>query len=422
MMNVLIFPAGTEIGKEIYMSMRYIKDINIILAGSDYDNHARHYNEKYHIVPSVQNPDWVSELQSVIVRDNIDYVFPAHDDALLALSDNRELFTAHILCPSKKTCDITRYKSKTYQALEGLVPLPTVYPHVKNIDKWPVFVKPDRGQGALGAKLVNNIEALNFALSEDNSLIICEFLPGEEYTVDCFTDRDKGLVFCQPRLRSRIRSGIAATSELTNITGMEDYANIISDELNLHGAWFFQIKRSEDGIMKVMEVAPRIAGTMALNRVNGVNFPVLTIYEFLRVPVSIRTTFENLKITRSLVNQFSYNVHFNHVYIDYDDTIIIKNRVNTKIIAFLYDCINDGKKINLITKHKGDLDASLNKYRLSHLFDSIFHISPTDHKSDFIYHKDSIFIDDSFYEREMVSTSLQIPVFDVSMMDVFTNE
>ena len=124
MINVLIFPAGTEIGREIYLSLRNEKNINLVLAGADYDSHARHYACGYHIVPDVSHQDGLPALQTLLVQESIDYIFPAHDEVLLFLSENRDALSATVLCPSQEACRITRFKSKTYQALKGTVPLP----------------------------------------------------------------------------------------------------------------------------------------------------------------------------------------------------------------------------------------------------------------------------------------------------------
>lgn len=421
MLNILIFPAGTEIGKEIYMSLVNIKGIKVTLAGSDYDNHARHYYENYHILPSVEINGWIKKFQKLIESECIDYIFPAHDDALLALSDNRDFFKAQILCPSKATCKITRFKSLTYQMLSEIVPVPHVYYDINKINKWPVFVKPDRGQGAQGAQKIANKAALEIVLSENKGIIVSEFLSGEEYTIDCFTDRDAGLLYCQPRRRTQIKAGIAVSSDLVKLEGIEQYADSISQKLNIYGAWFFQVKSAEDGVLKVMEVAPRIAGTMALSRANGVNLPELTVYEHLRKSFVIQPHSHTVRITRSLMNQYSYDLKFQHVYVDYDDTIIVNEKINIQVISFLYKCINRGIKIHLITKHQGDIYSSLDKYRLRQLFDTVIHLSFFEDKCEFIVNRDAIFIDDSFSERIRVANKIKIPVFDVSMIEVLNN-
>ena len=334
------------------------------------------------------------------------------------LSENRTDLSATVLCPPKQTCRITRSKKKTYQLLKNIIPVPTVYNEIDEITQWPVFVKPDRGQGAQGAMRVDTQEMLLSLRAQEKGLIICEYLSGEEYTVDCFSDREKGLLFCQPRIRSRIRSGIAMSSELVSIPGVEAYAHSIAKNLHLYGAWFFQLKRSSGGVMTLLEVAPRIAGTMALNRVAGINFSILTIYESMRKDIKILPTNKNLRITRSLSNKYTHNIKFEHVYIDYDDTIVIKDKLCLPIITFLYQCINNGIKVHLITRHAGNIIQELKKRRILNIFDNIFHLNNNDKKSDYISEISAIFIDDSFAERLEVFNRKKIAIFDNSMIEM----
>lgn len=422
MINVLIFPAGTEIGREIYQSLRCEKNINLSLAGADYDSHARHYTCEYHIVPNVTHHDWLPTLQALLLQENIDYIFPAHDEALLALSESRAQLSATVLCPSEETCLITRFKSKTYQALKDVVPIPRLFNDPSEIEQWPVFVKPDRGQGAQGAMRVDTPEMLASIRAEGDGLIVCEYLNGDEYTVDCFSDRETGVLFCQPRIRSRIRGGIAMTSTLVNLPEVDAYAKAISQRLQLYGAWFFQLKRSSSGILTLLEVAPRIAGTMALNRANGINFAMLTLYESMRINITLHTVCEDLQITRSLTNHYTHSLKFRHVYIDYDDTVIIKNKLCVPVFTFLCQCLNRGIKIHLITRHTGDIHGELNMRRIGNFFDSITHLGKSDKKSNYIREADAIFIDDSFSERNEVFSATAIPVFDISMLEILKCE
>lgn len=418
MINVLIFPAGTEIGREIYLSLRNEKNINLVLAGADYDSHARHYACEYHVVPDVTHHDGLPVLHALLVQESIDYIFPAHDDALLFLSENRKALSATVLCPSQETCRITRFKSKTYQALKGAVPLPAVFNDPSAIAQWPVFVKPDRGQGAQGALRVDSPERLASILAERNDLIICEYLNGEEFTVDCFSDRAQGLLFCQPRIRSRIRAGIAMTSTLVSLPEVDAYARAISQKLQLYGAWFFQLKRSASGTLTLLEVAPRIAGTMALNRVAGINFAMLTLYESMRVNINILPTINDIQITRSLSNRYQHKIKFKHVYIDYDDTIVNNGKLCLLVITFLYQCINNGIKLHLITRHAGNIHSSLREMRLDNVFDTITHLGQKDKKSIYITERNAIFIDDSFRERLDVFSHTQIPTFDINQIEM----
>ncbi len=86
-----------------------------------------------------------------------------------------------------------------------------------------------------------------------------------------------------------------------------------------------------------------------------------------------------------------------------DDCLIVDGKVNYELVAFLYKAIDEGKYICLITRHRGDLQAILKKYRLSQIFDEIVHVTDGRPKSDFMTAEKAVFIDDSFAERTQVT-------------------
>jgi len=293
---------------------------------------------------------------------------------------------------------------------------------VSEVDKFPVFVKPDVGQGSQYASKVDNLETLEVILRNNPNLIISEYLPGKEYTVDCFTDRRKGLLFCGGRERIRIRAGISMNSKPVDAkTSMlfRKVAKVISDELDFHGAWFFQLKIDSSGSFKLLEIAPRISGTMATYRVLGVNFALLSIYENEGADIMIMRNNCNVQIDKALENRYKHNLKYNKVYVDLDDTLIIDDKVNPQLIQFLYQSLNKGCKLVLITKttRQGNIQSILKQFRLGGIFDETIFLKKSESKFDFINPQGSIFIDDSFTERKAVFDRLGIPTFDCSMIE-----
>lgn len=422
MINVLISPAGTEIGREIWLSLRYEKAVKLFLAGSDYDNHARYNDMQYHILPSVNEDGWLQALEAFVLLYDIHFIFPAHDDVLLAYAQHQSEISAKIVSSGIECCEITRYKSRTYASLQDIISVPRCYGSAEEVESWPVFIKPDRGQGALGALRINDKSTLEIQLRDNHDLLISEYLPGAEYTVDCFTQEKYGVIFCQPRTRERIRAGISMASETVELPGILEMAQAISARLKLKGAWFFQVKKAANGMLTLLEVAPRIAGTMAVNRVRGVNFALLSLYEHQGLPVTIDALKPTNRISRALTNRFRCDIPFSHVYVDFDDTIIIHNKLCLPLIHFLYQCVNEGIPCYLISRHDGDLQYQLKRWHLEALFDRVFHISRDEKKSGYITQPDAIFIDDSFRERQEVHQALGINTFDVSMLDLLLKE
>jgi len=161
---------------------------------------------------------------------------------------------------------------------------------------------------------------------------------------------------------------------------------------------------------------------MALNRVRGVNFPLLSLYEHRDIPVSINALNGEFKISRALVNRFKTDINYNSVYIDFDDTLVVHNQLCLPLISFIFQCINKKIPCILITRHAGDIHRSLKQWRINTLFDEVIHLRQNEKKSDYIVDRDAIFIDDSFRERRDVSEIRGIPVFDLSMIDLLLEE
>ena len=81
--KVLVFPGGTEIGVEIYRSLRHCKEIDLCSSGQSGSSHAPFIYRNHFEIPSVHEEGWMEDLQKLIGRERIDYVYPAHDDVLL---------------------------------------------------------------------------------------------------------------------------------------------------------------------------------------------------------------------------------------------------------------------------------------------------------------------------------------------------
>ncbi len=420
--NVLVFPAGTEIGLEIYQALNHCKEIKLFGAGQDVSTHARFVCAKYYILPSIYEPDWLTQLNMLCMMLEIDYIFPAYDDVIVALSREAHRVRAKIISSPARTCEITRSKSDTYHLLSSKIRVPFVYSSSKAVKAYPVLVKPDRGQGAQGICKVESHEALKAAISAVRSPIICEYLPGDEYTVDCFSDRERGLLFASARRRNRTRNGISMNTVIEKLPEAKEFADLIGKELELRGAWFFQLKRACDGQLALLEIAPRIAGSMAAHRVNGVNFPLLSIFEEERLPISVKPNPGVVELDRALGNRYRHSISYSVLYVDLDDTLLLNGRVNIQVVSLLFQCINNGKKIVLLTRHREDLNQTLERYHLTGLFDEVIHLGETDKKSSFIRCADAIFVDDSFAERIDVSEKCNIPTFDCSMIEMLTEQ
>lgn len=405
--RILIFPCGSEIGLEIHRSMQHSTHFALIGASS-VDDHGRFVYEDYiGGIPMHTDTGFTTALKEIIRTRQIDAIYPTMDAVAETLHNLAAELGIIVIGSSKETTAICADKRKTYAALHGHIPLARCYKSLDEVEQYPVFLKPAVGYGARGAAKANNRRHAELLLetAESKSVLIQECLTGTEWTIDCFSDRHGKLRFHGVRSRNRVSNGISVNTTECEQHAQEfaQWADTINSILKPRGAWFFQAKQAADGKPRLLEVAARLAGSSALFRIKGVNFALLSCFDAFEQDVEILLNDFKVELDRALCNRFKTDLEYTDIFVDLDDTLIVNGKVNHELVAFLYQAINNGKRISLITRHTGDLLATLDKYRLTQLFDRVFHITDGSSKANYIDVEKAIFIDDSFIERQSVS-------------------
>jgi predicted ATP-grasp superfamily ATP-dependent carboligase len=418
--NILVFPCGSEIGLELYKSLCFSTHFRLF-GGSSVDDHGKYVYSRYiGDMPRIDDSEFISQLNTIIREHKIDFIFPAHDSVVLLLAKEQDAgnLACTVITSSAETAEIARSKLKTYTTLKEAVRVPNLFnPADVQPSDLPVFLKPDVGQGSKGVYLAKELSDITFFMKKDPTLLVMEYLPGKEYTVDCFTDKTGALLFSEGRERKRISNGISVNSERTHDERFTRIAHSLNEMLKFRGVWFFQVKENRNDELVLMEIAPRVAGTMGLVRCNGVNLPLLSLFDAMNDKISIFENQNSMIIDRALQNTYRHNISYSHVYLDLDDLVIFEKKVNPAVMAFVYQCLNNGVRVHLLTKHKSDLHETLKKYRLNDIFDSIIWIESNYEKHLKIIEKNAILIDDSFSERQQVHSRLGIPTFDAHALE-----
>lgn len=417
--NVLIFPAGEINSIELHDALSTC--VNIELYGaSSIDRHGEYVFKNYiSNVPLINSPDFFEKFNALLSEKKIDVIFPTHDTVAEFFAENADKINAKIICADKETAEICRDKGKTFDLFKGYDFCPEMY---DDLNKLPVFIKPKKGQGAVGAKLIkdetdipNNIDLKDF--------VICEYLSGEEYTVDCLTDKNGKLQAVMPRSRKRLMAGVCVAGQNEELTDeIKNIAETINQKLKFTGLWYFQIKKDVNGKFKLLEISTRCAGTMCLTRAQGVNLPLLSVYTAMGKDICVFKNPYNVIMDRTLISRYKIDYDYDTVYFDFDDTLIINEKVHLPSIRFLYQCRNLNKKNILITRHEKDLYETFKTFAISKdLFDEIVHIGLNDKKTDYINPDKAIFVDNAYQERKLVYDKFNIPVFDVEGIEVISD-
>lgn len=418
--NVLIFGGGSYSAGQIYFALKDTVRFHPILASSN-DNHSTFIcKDAVTNLPYDSAPEFIEALNRCIEENNIDFIIPSHDTAALRLKEREADINAVVVCSPLEATKLCRYKSLTYKVLEGLDFVPKIYNESdENID-FPVFAKDDMGQGGRNAFLIKSCQELQ-RLDKKINFVLCEYLPGNEITIDCFTDRNGVIQFMQPRTRSRLLNGISARSTTIELTDeIKKIVEGISSRIRMRGYWFIQCKQDRNGKYKLMEISTRFAGTFALSKNLDVNLPLLALADFSGMDISVHPNKYKITSDKIYIDRYRIDYNYERVYIDFDDTIVFnRERYNTEAMRFLYQCLNQKKKIVLITKHEYELKETAKAIKLDlSIFDEIIEV-PLDQKK-YMYmdnHVPSVFIDNAFAERIAVKKHLDMPTFDVTNIE-----
>lgn len=417
--NVLVFPCGSEIGLEIHRSLVHSRFVNLFGASSVPDHGRFVFKNFIPDIPFYNEINFIESLRTIIVQNKIDAIYPAMDSLIVELKRNEQKLDCKVISSPLETVETCLSKRKTYSCMDKLVSVPLVYDSVESIDLFPVFLKPDVGYGSRGVYIARNREDLLYALKKDPTLLMLEYLPGKEFTIDCFTGANGNLIFVGPRSRERVVNGISVNTKPAHEIYDKAYeiAQKINTRLKFQGAWFFQLKYNSENELTLLEIASRLAGSSSLFRNKGINFALMSLFDSFGTENQILQNNYTIELDRALGNSYRCDIKYSTIYVDYDDCLIIDGKVNFQLVSFLFSAMNNSNRIILLTKHAGDLQESLLKYKLSGIFDKIVHLLPLEEKVDYIDANEAIFIDDSFSERKKVSKIRGIPVFSPDMVE-----
>ena len=391
--RVLVLNCGTLASTDINMSLRHNEEFEIWGASTN-KNHGIYVYEKYiEDIPNISDPDFINILNKKIKEYDFKFVLAPHEDLALFLQENKDKINACIVCSNYDTSLLCRYKSRTYEKMKEYDFIPKVYKK-EEVKEFPVFCKKDTDQGGRHAYKIENKDELELYAKDD--MIICEYLPGEEVTIDCFTDKNRNLLYCNPRAADRMLAGIDVHARRIELTDEIKYiAESLNKEIEFRGYWFFQIKKAADGKFKLLEIATRLAGSFALNKALDVNLPLIALKDFDGQDVEIVFNNLNVEADKQFFTKFILDLEYENVYIDFESCFEKSKILNTLFMMYIYQCINNKKKIILFSESEEKSLKYLKQNKISiDIFDKIINFDSLkqeiNNKSIFISNNDKM--------------------------------
>jgi carbamoyl-phosphate synthase large subunit len=305
-LTVLVTGAGAPGIKGTFYSLRENFDNRSIkIIGTDIKQEVigAYLCDSFYRISRPSEKMYLDQLLSICENEGVDVILPQNTLELPVLADNKHLFLnigTSIAVSDAVAIAIANDKYELMKLAEQ-VGVPT--PKYKLIDNFksladsarelgwpdkPVVVKPPLSNGMRGVRIIDESLDLKkrFYSEKPTSLftkmnnlceilgshfpplLITEYLPNAEYTIDVLKAREYTII---PRKRDLIQSGITFNGTVEHHDELITYAQRLSDAAGLDYAFGFQFKMDEHNTPKLLESNPRVQGTMVLSTFAGAN-------------------------------------------------------------------------------------------------------------------------------------------------------
>ena len=237
------------------------------------------------LVPRGDDPAFAAAALAACRARGIQALVSTVDAELIPLAREREAFEAagvRLPLSPLATLQLCRDKEALLEKLKDEVPVPAFVALREGKPNLPVplpwFAKPRDGSGSRDLTQVDS-EADLAGLPRDGSLLLQEYLPGEEYSVDVYVRQDGRVIAAVPRERMKTDSGIAITARTVHVREVIDGAVRAAQGAGVRGVANVQVRRGRDGVFRLLAINPRFPGTLPLTTAAGVDIPALMVDE-----------------------------------------------------------------------------------------------------------------------------------------------
>ena len=271
------------------------------------------------LVPRGDAADFVDELLARCETWGIDLVVPTVDAELLPVARRVADFAAvgaEVAIAPLPALEAALDKLALARRCEGVIKVPRTStlaevagtgPAASGFEL-PVVIKPRRGSGSRDVHVVASRAAFDRLVERlvpdgdagGEDWLVQEFLPGEEYSVDVLTRADGTVVAAVPRVRLKVDSGVAVAARTVRDPELEHGAAAVARAIGVTGVANVQLRRDATGVACLLEVNPRLPGTMPLTVAAGVDMPYWLVVGALGGAIPAELDFREVAIVRSL--------------------------------------------------------------------------------------------------------------------------
>ena len=246
------------------------------------------------LVPPARRAEYLPALKEVAKKHRVGLVVPLTDLDLRSLARHRDDFAEFgctVMIGSEDAVTLCRDKARTNQliARAGLATINTfTLTEFRASPFFPCFVKPISGSAGIGSAIIRTDKQFQAHINTyGEPMIVQEYVPGQEYTVDVYRSRDGQVRSVVPRQRLLVRSGEVEKGITVKDPELIRTATTLADKLEgVWGVFCCQCRRSGNGPVRYFEINPRFGGGSPLAIAAGANLPLYLLQEVLGLPIT----------------------------------------------------------------------------------------------------------------------------------------
>jgi carbamoyl-phosphate synthase large subunit len=232
------------------------------------------------VIPEADEQTFIEKLFNIVRLHKVGILMPSSGFDIYPYSENQKELAelgAIAIVSDRDKLEVCRDKMLTFQTLSQKFALPFTTADSTGIRAFPVLAKPRFGKGSKGIVRIDDESDLKYILSKRDDLVFQEYLPGTEYTVDVLSDLESKPLMAVPRIRMQTKAGISTKGKILRDFTLEAECMQIAEHIGIRGPCCMQMKESNDGELKLIEVNPRMGGGTIFTTLAGANFPAMLI-------------------------------------------------------------------------------------------------------------------------------------------------
>ena len=296
-----------------------------------------HYKaDGFYLLPQGNSRKYIDSLLKICKKEKINLIIPNSGREILTISRNIHLLNSNKIyatVPDYNAVIKTMSKYTTFEILqENKILVPDFYLVNNKRDFCRAITSlgyPDRticfkpanytlSGGARGFRILKSVNSIDdiilrnkpdspqvdyetalrlFTKNKKLDLLVMEYLPGSEYSVYVLANNGK-MEYCIPQLRQRLEQSYSFEAIVKKNNKISTLCKKIIKIMNLNYNVNIQIKLSKSGKLKIIEINPRMGGSIALSAAAGVNLPYFGIKLALKEKLPRHKIIYNTKMIR----------------------------------------------------------------------------------------------------------------------------